>query len=208
MRNYYVLILCLVACKNKGCDCGIMADDLLKKNHGKVHIGYQEKNKILGISDNGPDKHNAKGGAYYFYPNGQLKSYKFFQSDSVYSYEEKYDQSGQLLKTTGNPLVDESIREVTKDSAFFNFSFFSLHKTYENIGASTSTNLKFHLVLKEDSFWSNIKIASFGMSTKGLDEFKIYFSGEYENECTATNGILTDTLSFVKNPRLNLVEAN
>lgn len=206
MKAYYILILCFVACKSKKLDCVTMAEEILKSNHGKVHIGRLEKNKILGIADNGSYKDNDRGGAYYFYPNGQLESYKFFQTDSIYSYEESYDQNGQLIKTTGSPLVDERIREVNADSAFFSFCFFSLHKVYKNFRVSTSNNLRFKLDLKDDALCSNIKVASLGMNTKGLNEFKIFFYAEYINECTMIKGIVTDTLSFVKNPRLNLQE--
>lgn len=207
MKIYYLLILSFaLACKGKRTDCRITAEEVMKNNPGKVHAGWLVKGKILGISDNGTERDDGRRSVYYFFPNGQLESYKYFQSDSVYTYEEKYDQNGQLAKIIGKPLVNRDIREVNRDSARFRFSLFSLHKTYKNIKAITSYNENLDLDLKEDKFCTNVKSAIFAMSTKGLTAFKIYFSAEFENECTGKSGVLADTISLVKNPRLNLVE--
>jgi hypothetical protein len=167
-----------------------------------VYIAYHEKDVILGISDYGKGK--SKRGAYYFFPNGTLQFYRFFETDSAYDYEEEYDKTGQLVKMTDNPLVDVSIREVNKDSAIFECYLFALHKNYGNFKMSTSYNLSFDQVLNDDTTYSNMKATSIGISTKNRIRFKVFFSCDYVNECTAQKVKIKDTLSLIKNPRLNI----
>lgn len=162
MKKWFVLfILLCYGCKNVTHKCIIKAQDLLKSDYKKVHPIYSGKNNLVGISDNGYD--GGKGGAYYFYPDGKLQFYRFFQTDSAYNFQEKYDRTGNVLKTIGSPFVDARIREVNLDSAFFVLCFFSLHRTYQKILVTTSTHLKFSLGLEKDTIYSNMQIASFGI---------------------------------------------
>ena len=202
-KEIFLPLLLLLACNYKGSNCKIYANELLKKYPQKVYIAYHEGNKILGISDYGIDN---GGGAYYFYPTGQLKYYKFFHSDSAYNYSEEYDANGKFVKAVGQPLVDESTREVNKDSAILKFYLFALHKTYYSLKISLDNNSNFDVELKDDTSYSNMKVASVGFSTKNLSHFKVLFSCSYVNECNSKKGIVHDALSFVKNPRLNLEE--
>jgi hypothetical protein len=204
-RSYILIVFIFTACKNLKSDCSLTAEELLQGNRGKVHVIRDKNKKIIGISDTGLD--GVKVGAYYFYPNGELNSYKFFQTDSAYNYDELYDKSGQIARIVGKPLVNTEIREVNIDSTFITFYFFSLHKVYKTMEIVTTTNLKSAIKLIDDTLYSNMKVATFGMNTKGLVKFKIYSSCEYVNECTLRSEIIRDTLSLIKNPRLNLIDA-
>jgi hypothetical protein len=204
-KSYFLIVFLFAACKYAKPDCEIIANELLKNDHDKVHMVLSERNRILGIADN---RYDNKGGAYYFYENGKLKSYKFFQTDSAYNYAEEYDENGLLTRVIGKPLIDTRIREVNIDSALITYCLFSLHKEYQNVKVSASNALNSTIDLKNDTFYSNVKIGSFGMNTKGLRDFKIYFSCEYNNKCTPKSGTIADTLSFVKNPGLNLLDNN
>lgn len=196
------LTLLLFSCNFKKSDCQVYADDILKSNHGKVYVADREKGTILGISDYERDKE--KSGVYYFFPNGRLKSYKFFETDSAYDYSEDYDQDGQLINMTGRPLVDVAIREVDGDSAVISYHLFSLNKTFENARLTVNTNTPVNVRLTDDTLYSNMKRTSIGINTKKLIRFRVYFSCDYLINCTAKKLRLDDTLSLVKNPRLNL----
>jgi hypothetical protein len=205
MKNIcYLVLLLLFSCNREAPNCRIYATDILKGNPKKVYVAYRKKDTILGISDYGRDK--TKAGAYYFFPNGELESYKFFETDSAYDYEEKYDSMGQLVKTIGRPLVDVRVREVNIDSAIVGYYLFSLHKRYRNVKVLISTGQVFFPALKDDTSYSNMKSFSINLSTRNLTRFGIAFSCDYENTCTLQKYSIQDTLRLIKNPRLNADE--
>ena len=204
MKKVILPLLLLFACNYRRSNCKVYASEILKKYSTKVYIAYHEGNKVLGISDYGIGK--SKGGAYYFSPNGTLKYYKFFRTDSAYNYDEEYDAGGKFVKAIGQPLVDETIREVNKDSTILIFYLFALHKDYKNPKVSIGNNSVFDVELKDDTSYSNMKAVSVGFSTRDLNRFKVFFSCDYVNECTSQKGSVYDTLPFIKNPRLNLEE--
>lgn len=197
----YLFLLILFSCNLRRSNCRIYAADILRSNPKKVYITYHKKDTILGISDYGRDK--TKAGAYYFYPDGELESYKFFETDSAYDYDEEYDQTGQLVKTTGRPLVDVRIREVNIDSAIIGYYLFSLHKRYRNAKVLISTGQVFNPDLRDDTSYSNMKSFSISLNTRDLSRFGIVFSCDYENTCTLQKYSIQDTLRLIKNPRLN-----
>lgn len=197
----YLFLLLLFSCNHRTPNCRIYAADIIRSNPKKVYIAYRKKDTILGISDYGRQK--TKNGAYYFFPTGELKSYKFFETDSGYDYAEEYDQMGQLVKTTGHPLVDVDIREVNIDSAIVGYYLFSLHKRYRNAKVLISTGQVFNPDLKDDTSYSNMKSFSISLNTRDLSRFGIVFSCDYENTCTLQKYSIQDTLRLIKNPKLN-----
>lgn len=204
IKCFALLLLLLPSCNLVPSNCKVYASDILRHNHKKVYIAYHDKDVILGISDYGRDK--TKRGAYYFFPSGALQYYRFFETDSAYDYEEEYDQTGKLVKMTDQPMVDVRIREVNKDSAIFECYLFALHKRYGDFKVSTSYGLSFDKALSDDTIYSNMKITSIAISTKNQPRFKVFFSCDYVNECTAQKMSMKDTLSLIKNPRLNMVD--
>ncbi len=194
----------LGSCVSKNKNCNVTPDDILNKYSNKVYIIYKKDGTIMAISDSGINKFNR--GVYYFSDKGVLKSYKYFKDTIAYSYNEEYDEAGQLTRHEGAVLVDRTINEINIDSAFITASFFSLHKTYRNLSVLINDSLKLELPLKDDSLFSNIKTASFGFNTHNLRQIKILFSIPYVNACTGKDTIIVDTTNLVKNPRLNLVE--
>jgi hypothetical protein len=206
MKGQHLLfaLLLMQGCKPKKVGCTFSSDELLRNNANKVFIPDKIKGHIMEINDKGVD--SIKGGVYFFYENGRLKGYNFFENMQAYTYNEQYDETGQLIKIIGKPLVDTKIREVNADSAFIRLYFFSLQKTYKKLSVSINDTLKLYLDLKNDTLYSNMKIASFGLNTKGLSQIEIHFSVDYKNECTNQNEIVRDTLSLIKNPKLNFTK--
>jgi len=201
IKCFALLLLLLPSCNQMPSNCKVYAIDILRLNPKKVYIANRNKNVILGISDYGRDK--TKAGAYYFFPNGVLQYYRFFETDSAYDYEEEYDQAGKLVKMTDQPLVDVRVREVNRDSAIFECYLFALHKSYGNFKVSTNYDLSFDKALNDDTTYSNMKVTSIGISTKGQIRFKVFIFCDYVNECTGQKMRIKDTLSLIKNPRLN-----
>ena len=202
MKNIcYLVLLLLFSCKRGALNCRIYAADILRDSPKKVYIAYRDKGTILGISDYGRDK--TKRGAYYFSPDGKLQYYRFFETDSAYDYEEKYDSMGQLVKIIGRPLVDVRVREVNIDSAIVGYYLFSLHKRYRNVKVLISTGQVFNPDPKDDTSYSNMKSFSISLNTRDLSRFGIAFSCDYENTCTLQKYSIRDTLRLIKNPRLN-----
>ena len=205
MKKIILLALVLpLACNIRRRNCPVYAADILRRYPKKVYVVRQDGNRIIGISDYGRDK--TKSGAYYFFPDGKLQYYRFFETDSAYDYEEEYNEEGQIIKTLDNPLVDTRIREVNMDSANIGYCLFSLNKDYSNVKLTLSNGLEFHPDLKDDTTFSNMKWFSISLNTKNLSRFKIFFSCNYENTCTSQKFLIRDTLPLVKNPKLNLDE--
>jgi hypothetical protein len=166
-----------------------------------VYVLRRDKKSILGIEDYGRDK--IKAGAYYFFPDGKLQYYRFFETDSAYDYEEEYNEEGELINSTGNPLVDVRIREVGMDSAIVGYFLFSMNKNYRNAKVMITNGRVLYPNLVDDTAYSNMKSFFLSLNTKNLSRFKIIFSCEYENPCTSETHSIVDTLPLIKNPRLN-----
>src|SRR5271169_1603118 len=104
-----LLIIFLPACKTKGPACLINATDILKGVPQKLITIKDTSGKITALYDEGWD--SLDGGAYLFYPNGQLESYTFYQS-RVPVYSETYNEYGHLINTHGSPMVYRIINEL------------------------------------------------------------------------------------------------
>ncbi len=204
IKGLLLLLFLFFSCKDRNPNCKLYADELLKIYPTKVYIAYRDKGKVLGISDYGKEK--TKGGAYYFFPSGMLKYYKFFKADSAYNYDEEYDDLGKLIKTIGQPLVDMDITEVNKDSLVLCYYLFSLHKSFDNAKISINNAFTFDAKIIKDTSYSNMELAFVGINHKRLAHFKVDFSCRCLNECTSQTSNIYDSLSFIKNPRLNLEE--
>jgi len=209
MRIFILVLLFFVwGCAKKKSVCRLSPELLLNSEGNKVYVAalYPDKH-VLGISDSNSVK-KAKGGAYYFYENGGLESYKFFQSENTYVYSEDYDEQGNLLNGKGKILVDKKIREVNRDSAIIRVYFFSLFKSLKNLNVKLNNNPEMLLAVSKDTIYSNMKTASLAINTNGLRFINLFFSGEYTDLCTSSNRVFFDTLNLIKNPMLNFAPVN
>lgn len=202
-KCFIISIIFIASCGIKRTDCNFTAAELLTSYPDKLFVPDNFQMNAYEINDKGID--SIVGGVYFFYPNGHLKKYAFFKTMSAYSYSENYDENGELLKVEGKPLVSSVVKEIGSDSAFFKMYFFTLHKTYQDIEISVSNGSKFVLKLKDDKLYSNMKVTSFGLNTKGMYKFDVHFLIRYKNECNGNSLLLTDTLEFIKNPNLKFV---
>lgn len=197
-----IFISSIVACKSKKVRCTPTCDDIIQQTGTKTFIPDMVKGHIVEINDVGID--SVKGGAYFFDTSKNLKSYKFFENMKAFTYDEEYDKGGDLTKTTGKPLVDRVIREVNKDSAFIRLYFFSLNKTYQKLNVQINDSLSLDLDLYKDTTYSNMKLASFGLSTRGLRSIECKLKITYKNGCDNKYYDIKDTISLNKNPYLSI----
>jgi hypothetical protein len=200
-RIIFLALMLSFARKSRRQNCTVFATDILRDYPKKVYIIHGDKNRILGVEDYGRDK--TKAGAYYFFPDGKLQYYRFFETDSAYDYEEEYNEEGELINKVDNPLVDIRIREVNNDSAIVGYFLFSMNKNYRNAKVKTTNGLVIYPNLTDDTSYSNMKSFFISLNTRNLSRFKIIFSCNYENPCTLEMQSLADTLPLIKNPRLN-----
>jgi hypothetical protein len=200
-RVFFLALITSLACKSRRQNCIVYATDILRHYPKKVYVLRRDKDRILGIEDYGRDK--TKSGAYYFFPDGKLEYYRFFETDSVYDYEEEYNDKGDLINSGENPLVDIRITEVNVDSAVVGYCLFSMNRHFRNAKVMITNGLVLYPSLTDDTSYSNMKSFSVSLNTKNLSRFNLIFSCNYENSCTIETRSMTDTLRLIKNPRLN-----
>ena len=194
-----LLIIFLSACKTKGPACKINVTDILKGGSGTLITVKDAGNKITALYDSGWD--SLKGGAYLFYPNGQLKSYTFYQNKAPV-YNEIYDENGHLTHTQGSPMVDRVINELGLDSAFVQVYFFGVIKSYEQLNIKINRNAAVNYKLENDTIYSNMKSVTFGINTSDLTKINMYSRIKYLDNCTKIEHILSDSLFLVKDPHI------
>ena len=194
-----LLIVSLSACKTKGPVYLISSGDILKGARDSIITVRDAGSKITAMYDPGWD--SLKGGAYLFYPNGQLKSYTFYQS-RVPVYNESYDEHGYLTHTQGSPMVDRIINELNLDSAYVQVYFFKPMKTYQTLNIKINNNPSSNYALVNDTSYSNMKTVTFGITTTDLTRINMYSQIKYIDDCTKIEHVLSDSLFLVKDPHI------
>jgi hypothetical protein len=194
-----LLIISFSACKTKGPTYLISSVDILKGAKDSVITVRDAGNNISAIYDQGWD--SLKGGAYIFYPNGQLKSYTFYQS-RVPVYNETYDEHGYLVHTQGSPMVDRVINELSLDSAYVQVYFFKPLKTYQPLNIKINNKPSVDYPLVNDTSYSNVVTVTFGITTTELSHINMYSRIKYIDDVTKIEHVLSDSLFLVKDPHI------
>ena len=192
------LLILSVSCADNRNSNGINMDDLLKSS--KVFMPGADSYQVL---DKGKD--SIIGGAYFFRNNKKLESYKFFGSKNGYTYSEEYDINGNLVHTTGSPIVYRNIKEIGKDSVFITYYLFAYNKVYFQPKFSINDSSRIDLHLEEDTLYSNMMCTSTGINIKGLSDFKLYFEVSCIDHFAEEGELLKDTLVLKTTPQLDLV---
>jgi hypothetical protein len=195
--SYIFLLFVLVSCKNNRSSCNANMDNFLMND--KVFMPGPNSFQLI---DKGKD--SIIGGAYFFYNNKELQSYKFFGSKKAYTYSEEFDVKGALIKRIGKPIVYKNIRELNKDSILITYYLFAYNKIYFKPGVSINDSSKIDMELKEDTLYSNMLSASIGVNTAGLSLIKLYLDVECVSRCDMQAELLRDTMVLKKNPELEV----
>ena len=198
------LIISFLSCKTKGPACFIDATDILKGAPRKLISVKDSGYKISALYDEGWDR--LEGGAYLFYPNEMLKSYTFYQS-GVPVYSEIYDELGHLIQTKGSPMVYRIIYEIGQDSAYVVVCFFKPMKTYQQLNIKINNDAPADYTMGDDTLYSNMKSATFGINTSELNLLNMYTRIKYTDDCAKVEHVLSDSLSLVKDPHNGLIAA-
>jgi len=189
-------LIFLVACDRNDEGCRVNEHDVLKNQSEKVFLTYTSKNAGKEYKDKGKD--STKGGYYYFYPNGNIKGYKFFDSVNRYNYNEQYDKYGNLTKKEGKPLVFTLIKKITNDSINVRLLLFDLNKMYKRIiiqAYDSVFEFKNFEHLENSKLYSNVKEISFDCKDKHFsDVIIIYVDVKYINICTQKTEFFEDTV--------------
>jgi hypothetical protein len=201
----FLLILTILACKNKKTVCLIDASDILKGATKKITIIKDSGYKISAIYDEGWD--SLKGGVYLFYPNQFLKSYTFYQA-KLPVYSEEYDQNGYLIQTKGSPMVARIINDMGQDSAFVQVYFFKTMKTYQELNIKINNSAPVNYALENDTVFSNMKSVTFGITTTDQNRINMYSRIKYLDDCSKAEHILSDSLFLVKDSQTGLSPAS
>lgn len=195
---YILLLISFISCNRHKTDCALYVDDL--KDNSKVFVVDSSNYQIL---DRGLD--SIKGGAYFFYKNKRLKSYKFFASKQGYTYSEEYDENGNLVRKNGKPIVYQNIKEINKDSMFITYYFYAYNKIYSVPKISVNGSNKINLKLIEDTLYSNMLSGSIGFNAGGSQFVNIYLEVKCTDKCSAQTELLTDTTMLSMYPDINIM---
>ena len=198
------LIISLSACKPKNPACLINAAEILKGAPSKLITIKDAGNTITALYDEGWD--SLDGGAYLFYPNGQLKSYTFYQS-KVPVYSETYDEHGYLIHTQGSPMVYRIINELGHDSAYVQVYFFKPLKSYQQLSIKINKDKTVNYTLGNDTVYSNLQSTTFGINTSNLKQINMYSQIKYLDDCTHIVHVLSDTIFLANDSSSGLVPA-
>lgn len=202
MRYLLLLILFMYGCKEKTIQCyNVTSGEILSKYPNRVFIPKGGGNKIVQIIDKGTD--STKGGLYAFNEYSCLRKYIFFQNLQTYTYREDYNQKGQIIKRVGKIFLNTVVKTFHEDSVFIKIYLFGLMKNYQYLKAKINNEEESKLRINDDTLYTNMKIATLGINLKDLKKIFITFSTRYEDERSEQIKDEYDTLSLVKNPKLN-----
>jgi hypothetical protein len=184
--------------------CNYFKDNACQYTIEKLKTEYQYRIFSVGETNGFINEYRDKGvdsleaGYYEFYKNGNLKEYLFFKNLKSYRYSEKYYENGELKNVTGQPYQTKYIELDSNAYLSIRFHFFALNKEYKDFKIKDINGKEYGMVLREDTLFTNSKIAEFGTSCKGLKERKLNFtfSIEYKNKCNGKVDIIRDT--FIK----------
>lgn len=177
-------------------DCEITLSQLLKNDSSRLQVNDRAKDgTITQLVDKTKD--SIIVGAYYFYPDGKLQSYKFFASAKTYDYNEEYDSSGNITLIEGSPLVLHSFRQKNDSVVRVTFFFSTLHNEYSNVNIKTNNGFEFTAELIKNPVFTNIKSTTFDLPVvKTFRNTEIYTSCHLINICLNKQWSLKDTATF------------
>jgi hypothetical protein len=201
----FILVFSVLGCVQKKPDChNISSGDVLSKYYNRVFIpkGGTKGNTIVQIIDKGID--SIKGGAYAFNNSSCLRKYVFFQNLHAYTYREDYNEKGEIIKTVGKVFVNDDIMAIHDDSVFAKIYLFGLKKNYQYLTMKINDGDEIKLDIGDDSLYTNMKIATFGINVDSLKKIVVCLSVRYKDERSLQVRNEYDTLSFVRNPKLSL----
>ena len=201
----FIIAFFIVSCVGKKRDChNISSKEILSKYPNRVFLpkGGIKGDTVIQILDKGTD--SAKGGMYSFNKYSCLRKYIFFQNLRAYTYREDYNERGEIIKTVGKVFVNDDITVIHDDSLFIKVYLFGLKKDYQYLTIKINDGHERKLDIDNDTLYTNMKIATFGVNTDNLKKVVIYLSTQYEDERSLRVRNEQDTLSFIKNPKLNL----
>lgn len=200
LYTFAVILFLQLSCSpipnKKNDDCAITINELLQNDGKRLQVNDRENGVINQLVDktSGIDD-SVTVGAYYFYPNGILKSYKFFASSNKYQYNQEYDSLGKIILIEGSPLVLHMFRGIDSSIVRFTFLFSTLHNEYRNINIKTNTGIQFNANLVKDPVFTNMNSVTFDLPVvKSLKRLEIITSGELYNTCLNKQWNLKDTL--------------
>ncbi|MCP9750048.1 hypothetical protein [Ferruginibacter sp. HRS2-29] len=198
MKYCYIYILLFLSCKSpariENCDKNIK--NLLKKNSDRLEVNDSFSNGAISMMVD--KKTSSVFGAYYFYPSGELKSYKFFMSPPTYVYNEEFDSLGNQFKTEGKSLMAHLFRKADSQNVEFTFLFFSLNKNYRNIHirSSIGSNQSFEEI-QPYKLLTNVHFLTFQLPVvKSFNKLSLFTTYEVENKCSGTYQVFIDTAVF------------
>lgn len=197
----WVFFSCTNEAKQKKNDnCVLNITELMKKDSNRLIVNDRTEN---GVITQLIDKTNDSviTGAYYFYPDGLLKSYKFFGLPSTYQYNEEYDTLGNITLIEGSPLMAHFYRKIDDTDMEFTFLFSTLHKDYKYLTIKTNTGIEFPVELLDNATFTNVKSATFKLPVaKSFHSTIIYSECQLFNTCLNKKWSLKDTTSFKDKP--------
>ncbi len=196
-----IWILILASCsevQKKGKECAIEIKQLLNKDSNRLEVNYREKGIVTQLVDKTRDSFTF--GAYYFYPNGILQSYKFFALPSKYQFNVQYDSVGNIVLMEGSPLVLHMFRIIDSSTVRFTFLFSSLQTAYENVDVRSSTGIHFKPKLFDNAVFTNMKSTTFDLTEgKSSEPIEIFTTCEIINSCLNKTWTLRDTFQYPTN---------
>ncbi len=195
------VFLLLASCKNDGPACPVTAAEIRRQSPKPLLAEMSNGREVSALYDNGWD--SLEGGAYLFYPNGNLRSYSFYQKNKALVYSEVFDEKGVLLHAQGSPMVDRLITQVGEDSAFVRIYFYNLGKEYRDLEVKINDKQPMHFAVRPDSVYAHLDRVSFGLNIKDMPKLNMYSHIAYTDECTRAEHLLSDSIFLVRNPDLS-----
>ena len=194
----YTFFLSVVSCNQSTDNCLITSESILRSQAKKIFVIDGHDGLPNDICDRGEDSINMVG-SYTFFKSGALKSYAFYSSGDTFTYKEDYDSLGNLVNTTGTPMVLRDIQTVVKDSSVFKEYFFTLNRSFEPFIRVTINNKNTKLIkLEEDSLRSNILFFKVGFNTSTVNKIEIATSVKFTNLFTGKSQIATDSTEYFR----------
>ncbi len=179
----------------KNTNCGISITQFLENDSTRLQVSERANGVIIQLVDKSNDSETL--GSYHFYPNGNLKSYKFLTSATKYSYNEEYDSTGNITSIEGSPLLLHLFRKIDSSIVRFTFFFSTLNKEYKNIIIKTNIGVEFNAELLSNVVFTNIKSVTFNLPVaKNFKDVVIYTNCELINTCLNKQWALKDTATF------------
>jgi len=191
-----IMYSCLRSKETVNLDCKFSINQLLQDDSSRLQINDRTNDGIVTqLVDKTKD--SVTTGAYYFYPNGSLKSYKFFSLPSTYQYNEEYDSMGNITLIEGSPLVLRLYNQIDSLSVQFTFLFSTLHKEIKNVKIKTNTGVQFPAELLSNATFTNMKSVTFNLPVaKTFKSTVIYTEAQLFNNCLQKSWLLKDTAKF------------